>query len=158
MLWRDVPNCVCKFRIFIYYQTLFWQILPDILTNLGRIWRTFRWAKYEKMSQNIRRYLEEKCLIIYLLCIYANFNLKTVMPKRKLVWPVWLWKLWNLFFKTVILIYLWLALELRFWLWKWKMHQELLVAREIWLPNMLIICLFFNKFKWNSQGSCRKVR
>ena len=32
------------------------------------------------MSQNIRRYLEEKCLIIYLLCIFVNFNLKTVMP------------------------------------------------------------------------------
>ena len=32
------------------------------------------------MSQNIRRYLEEKCLIIYLLCIFVNFNLKTVIP------------------------------------------------------------------------------
>ena len=32
------------------------------------------------MSQNIRRYLEEKCLIIYLLCIFVNFNPKTVMP------------------------------------------------------------------------------
>ena len=31
------------------------------------------------MSQNIRGYLEEKCLIIYLLCIFVNFNLKTVM-------------------------------------------------------------------------------
>ena len=31
------------------------------------------------MSQNIRRYLEEKCLIIYLLCIFVNNNLKTVM-------------------------------------------------------------------------------
>ena len=32
------------------------------------------------MSQNITRYLEEKCLIIYLLCIFVNFNLKIVMP------------------------------------------------------------------------------
>ena len=32
------------------------------------------------MSLNIRRYLEEKCLITYLLCILVNFNLKTVMP------------------------------------------------------------------------------
>ena len=32
------------------------------------------------MSQNVRRYLEEKCLIIYLSFIFVNFNLKTVMP------------------------------------------------------------------------------
>ena len=32
------------------------------------------------MSQNIRRYLQEKYLIIYLLCIFVNFNLKTLMP------------------------------------------------------------------------------
>ena len=32
------------------------------------------------MSQDIRRYLEEKCLIIYLLCIFVNFNLKAMMP------------------------------------------------------------------------------
>ena len=37
----------------IYYQTSFCQIPPDILTNLGCIWQSFRWAKYEKMSQNI---------------------------------------------------------------------------------------------------------
>ena len=32
------------------------------------------------MSENIRRYLEGKCLIIYLLCIFVNFNLEAVMP------------------------------------------------------------------------------
>ena len=32
------------------------------------------------MSQNIRRYPEAKCLTIYLLCIFVDFNLKTVMP------------------------------------------------------------------------------
>ena len=32
------------------------------------------------MSQHERWYLGEKCLIIYLLCIFGNFNLKTVMP------------------------------------------------------------------------------
>ena len=32
------------------------------------------------MSQIIRRYLEEKCVIIYLLCIFVDFNLKTVIP------------------------------------------------------------------------------
>ena len=66
--------------IFICYQTLFCQMQPDILMNLWLIWRTFWWAKYKKTSQNIRWYLAEKCLIIYLLCIFVNFNLKTVMP------------------------------------------------------------------------------
>ena len=32
------------------------------------------------MSQKIGRYLEEKCLIIYLLCIFVNCNPKPVMP------------------------------------------------------------------------------
>ena len=57
--------------IIIYYQTLFWKIPPIFRRMLD---------KYENMNQNIRWYLEEKCLIIDLLCIFVNFNLKTVMP------------------------------------------------------------------------------
>ena len=39
----SVIKCIKSSEVtFIYYQTLFCRIRPDILTNLGRIWRTFR--------------------------------------------------------------------------------------------------------------------
>ena len=66
-----LPNIFCK---SVYVYILSDTFLLDILTNLGRI------AKYEKMSQNIKRYLEEECLIIYLVCIFVNFNLKAMLP------------------------------------------------------------------------------
>ena len=77
------------------------------LTNLGCIWRTFRWTKYEKMSQNIRWYLAEKVSdIIFTL----HFPVSThqlwfqICPisNWKLVWSVWLWKLWNMFIAIIL--------------------------------------------------------
>ena len=58
-------NFAYVLRYIYLYQTLFYQIPPDILTHLLVFGSPKGSPNISNIRQNIRRYLAEKCLIIY---------------------------------------------------------------------------------------------
>ena len=105
------PLASMELLVLLYYQTLLCQIPPDILTNLGCFWRTFRWAKYKRMIQNIRPYISGRkvsdniFIMHFLITIRQLWCQISLISNWKLVWPVWLLKLWDLYFTIILPIY-----------------------------------------------------
>ena len=80
------------------YRKIFWRILDVFGEPLGEP-ITRRWVK-------IQRGIWKKSVWKYIYYAFVNFNLwwklwcqMYSVSNWKLVWPVWLWKLWNWFSK-----------------------------------------------------------
>ena len=75
---NHLPLLFCK---SVYYQTLFFQIAPYILTHLLVFGSPEGSPNTSKIRQNIRRDLAEKCLIIY--NYYTYLYKRTVQIPRR---------------------------------------------------------------------------
>ena len=116
-------------EMLIYYQTLYCQIPPDILTNHGRIWQTFRWAKYwddeSKYKAVIGRKVSDNIFVMH-FCQFQpkNCDAKCILLATGNWLDLFDSEIHRVYFQNIILIYLWLVLEWAFDFESGKRHQE----------------------------------